>query len=80
MLNTVNNTALELWDGWGMWHVWDTIEVHAVFWWEGLKERDHLENLGVAGSTVLIWIFKKWDREAWTGLIRFRVGTGGGPL
>jgi len=29
---------------------------------------------------VLKWIFKKWDREAWTGLIWLRTGTGGGYL
>jgi hypothetical protein len=26
------------------------------------------------------WIFKKWDRGAWTGLIWLRIGTGGGVL
>ena len=25
-------------------------------------------------------IFKTWDREAWTGLIWVRIGTGGGDL
>ena len=27
---------------------------------------------------ILKWIFKKWDEEAWTGLICLRTGTGGG--
>jgi hypothetical protein len=27
---------------------------------------------------ILKWIFKKWDRGAWTGLIWLRIGTGGG--
>jgi hypothetical protein len=26
------------------------------------------------------WIFKKWDVEAWTGLIWLRIGTGGRRL
>jgi hypothetical protein len=25
-------------------------------------------------------IFKEWDREAWTGLLCLRIGTGGGLL
>jgi hypothetical protein len=28
--------------------------------------RDHLKNLGEDGSIVLKWIFKKWNRRAWT--------------
>jgi len=27
---------------------------------------------------TLKWIFKKWDEEAWTGLIWLRIGTEGG--
>jgi len=26
-----------------------------------LRERDHLEDLGVDGSIILRWIFRKWD-------------------
>jgi hypothetical protein len=62
-----------------MWHVWETGEVHAGFSWGNLRERDHLENLGVDGITILKWIFKKWD-EAWTRLIWLRIGTCGGVL
>jgi hypothetical protein len=29
---------------------------------------------------ILKWILKKWDGEAWTGLIWLRIGTGGGLL
>jgi hypothetical protein len=50
------------------------------FWWANLRERDHLENPGVVGKIILTWIFRKWDGDAWTGLIWLRVGTGGGLL
>jgi hypothetical protein len=29
---------------------------------------------------ILKWIFRKWDVEAWTGLIWLRIGTCGGLL
>jgi hypothetical protein len=32
------------------------------------------------GRIILKWILKKWDGEAWTGLIWLRIGTGGGLL
>jgi hypothetical protein len=48
------------------------------FWWGNLKERDHFEEEpGVDGRIILRWIFRKWVRGTWTGLIRVRIGTGG---
>jgi hypothetical protein len=30
-----------------------------------------------SGRIILKWIFKRWDGEAWTGLIWLRIGIGG---
>jgi hypothetical protein len=63
-----------------MCHVCGTGEVHAGFWWGELRERYHLEDLGVDGRIILKWIFKKWHGEAWSGLIWLRIETGAGSL
>ena len=51
--------------------------MHAGFWWGGLRERDHLQNLGVDGRMILKrglqylgWRGKNWialaqDRDRW---------------
>jgi len=52
-------------------------EVHTGFWWGNLRERDYLENLGTDSSIILMWIFRKWNRGAWTGLIWLRTGRDG---
>jgi hypothetical protein len=51
-----------------MWHVRETGEVYAGFWCGDLGERR-----GVNGRIVLERILKKWDWEAWTGLIWLRI-------
>jgi uncharacterized membrane protein YeaQ/YmgE (transglycosylase-associated protein family) len=38
--------------------------------------KDHLENLGIEGSVISKWIFKKWDAVAWTGLIWLSIERG----
>jgi hypothetical protein len=55
-------------------------EMHTGFCWGDLRDRDHLEDLGVDGRIILKWIFKKWDGEALTGMIRIKVGAVGGRL
>jgi hypothetical protein len=34
-------------------------ELHTEFRWGNLRERSHLEDLGVEGRMILKWIFKK---------------------
>jgi len=41
--------------------VWGRGEVHKRFLWGNLRERDHLEELGVDGRIKLKCIFKKWN-------------------
>ena len=38
-------------------------DVHAGFWWGNLREREHLKDLGVSGSVILRWTFRKWDGD-----------------
>jgi hypothetical protein len=39
--------------------------VHSGFWWGNLRERDHLEDLGLDRRIILKRIFKKNNGKAW---------------
>jgi hypothetical protein len=39
-----------------------------------------MEDLGVVGRKVLKLILKRWNREAWTGLLWLSIGTSGALL
>jgi hypothetical protein len=41
-------------------------DVHTELLLGKLRERDHLEDIGVEGRIILKWIFKKWDGKSWT--------------
>jgi len=45
-----------------------------------VKERHHWVGLGGGGIIILKWVLKMYDGDAWTGLIWFSIGTGGGRL
>ena len=57
-----------------------TGEVYRGFSWGNLREGNHFEDPGVDGRTILIWMFRKWDVRALTGLIWLRIRTGDGHL
>jgi hypothetical protein len=51
-----------------------------VFWLGDLRERNHLEDLGIDGGITTKWISKGWDGWAWTGWIWFRIEMSGWHL
>jgi hypothetical protein len=54
--------------------------VYTGFWWGNQRERNHLEDPGVGERIILRRIFRKWDGEAWIGMIWLSIATGGGRL
>jgi hypothetical protein len=49
-------------------------------WSENMKEREHLQEVGLDGRIISEWILKKQDEMVWSGFIRLRIGTSGGLL
>ena len=62
-----------------MWDVSGRGMVHTGFWWGNLRERDHLEYLGVDGRIILNGPLTD-SLETWTGLVWLRVGTNNGAF
>jgi hypothetical protein len=62
-----------------MLHVWGRTQMHTVFRWENLKERDHFENKGTDRKT-LKWIVKKYEGTVCTGFIWLSRGASEGVL
>ena len=54
--------------------------MHTGFWWGNVRDRDHLEDVGVNGRIILRLIFMTLDVGAWTGLGWLRIETGSGHL
>jgi len=42
-----------------MWRVWGRGEMCTAFWWENMRERDHLGDIGIDGRYKIRWIFRK---------------------
>jgi hypothetical protein len=61
-----------------MWHTREKREKCTRFWWESLKERDHLEDQGVGSEWILReigwgggvdWIRLAQDRDRWRAVV-----------
>jgi hypothetical protein len=53
-------------------------KAHKGFWQGNLRDKDHLEDIGIDGRVMLEPILKKSVGSVWTGLISHRMGTNGG--
>jgi hypothetical protein len=63
-----------------MWHAWERGETCTGFWWESLKEKDHLEDQGVDGKMGskctlgrlvggVEWTHPAQDRDRWLAVV-----------
>jgi hypothetical protein len=46
--------------------------MHAGYWWESQKKRDHWEDQDVGGWIILKWILERWDGVDFIGLAQDR--------
>ena len=53
--------------------------MHASFWLTKLKQRDHLEDLGI-DERILNWILENYAGRLWNVLIWLRIGASDGFL
>jgi hypothetical protein len=54
--------------------------MHRIFWLGDLKERSHLEDLGIDGKIISEWISVKYSGKVWTGCIWLKIGASGRHL
>jgi hypothetical protein len=54
--------------------------MRTVFWWRNIKERIHLDDLGLDGKTLLELILDKQHEMVQTGLICLRKWTDDGMM
>jgi hypothetical protein len=54
--------------------------MHAIFWFENLKGREHSEDLSTNGRIILKCILRKYGGNVWTGFIWLRIGTVAGSF
>jgi len=62
-----------------MQHAWESRDAYRGLVWRP-ELNNHLVDVGVDGMVILKCIFRKCDGGARTGLLWFRIGTGGGRL
>jgi hypothetical protein len=43
-------------NAWGMWRIWERRKMCRHFWRRNLRERNHLEDLGINKMIILKWI------------------------
>ena len=46
--------------------------MHTGVLWRNLREREHLQDLGIDGTIIFSSTFKNLDAETCTGLVRLR--------
>jgi hypothetical protein len=55
-----------------MWHEWKMTELHTGISRKSLKERNHLEDLGIEDRITLKYILNKLKVQAWNGIFEVR--------